>query len=274
MKDRKIRRRLLASVLLLAVAVAGAYGLRKILKPRLPLEGITVLLTGDSRSSDDYTFYRETLEKKSGCLAVTAGASGKTAAFNASDEYLSRITGRAHDYSIWLVGGNDDGSPGTVGTFDGSSTLAAQGEPVVSETDLSRDYEGTTFIQAIDHIMRRYIAERENMGALNRGKAPEMIFCTDLPQQRDNADSPWSRQENWERKRLAILECCAKNGITCLDLYELCGFNMAEEPMYTEPTDKVNDRGVHYMDGLHPNPRGIDVITDYEIRLMLEERGA
>ena len=39
MKDRKIRRRLLASVLLLAVAVAGAYGLRKILKPRLPLEG-------------------------------------------------------------------------------------------------------------------------------------------------------------------------------------------------------------------------------------------
>ena len=273
MKDSRIRRKILATALILAVAAAGAYGLRKALRPRLPLEGITVLLTGDSRSSDDYSFYRETLEKKSGCLAVTAGASGKTAAFNASDGYMSLVTGRAHDFSIWLVGGNDDGSPGTVGTFDAGSALAAQGEPVVEGTDPSRDYDGTTFIQAIDHIMRRYLAERENMKALNRGKAPEMIFCTDLPQQRDSADSPWSRQENWERKRLAILECCEKNGVTCLDLYELCGFNMAEEPMYTEPTDKVNDRGVHYMDGLHPNPKGIDVITEHEIRLMLEKRG-
>ena len=95
-----------------------------------------------------------------------------------------------------------------------------------------------------------------------------MIFCTDLPQQRDSKDSPWSRKENWERKREAILECCEKNGVQCLDLYELCGFDMDKEPMYTEPTNMVNNRGNYYMDGLHPNEKGIDRITDLEIEMM------
>ena len=87
-------------------------------------------------------------------------------------------------------------------------------------------------------------------------------------------ESPWSRQENWERKRLAILECCEKNGVECLDLYQLCGFDMTKEPMFTEPTDKVHDRGNYYMDGLHPNARGIDVITEFEIEKMLEDNSA
>ena len=267
MKDRKISL-WVVSIAALVLAAAAAF-LPWLLKPALPLEGVTVLLAGDSRSSDDYTFYRETLERKTGCLAVTAGGSGKTAAYNASDEYMSFILGQSHDYSIWLVGGNDDGSPGTVGTFDAGSGLAAQGEPVVEETDLSADYSGAVFIQAVDHMMRKYL-----QGCAGLEKAPEMIFCTDLPQQRESADSPWSRQENWERKRLAILECCEKNGVPCLDLYSLCGFNMAEEPMFVPPTDKVNDRGKYYMDGLHPNPRGIDVITEYEIRMILEKRKA
>ena len=231
-----------------------------------------MLLAGDSRSSDDYTFYRETLEKKSGCRAVTAGASGKTAAYNASDEYMSYILSLPHDFSIWLVGGNDDGSPGSVGTFDADSELAVRGEPVMGETDLSADYAGTTFIQAVDHIMRKYLQGSEALRKQNRGIMPKMVFCTDLPQQRENADSPWSRQENWERKRLAILECCEKNKVDCLDLYMLCGFDMTQEPMFVPPTDKVNDRGVYYMDGLHPNPRGIDVITTYEIEKMLEKQ--
>ena len=233
----------------------------------LPLYGKTVLLAGDSRSSDDYTFYREALERKSGCTAVTAGASGKTAAYNATDEYLSYILGQPHDFSVWLVGGNDDGSPGTVGTFDASSALAAQGEPVVGETDAAGEDEAMTFIQAVDRIMRTYLRESERMREQG-GKVPVMVFCTDLPQQRENADSPWSRRENWERKRLAVLECCEKNGVACLDLYTLCGFDMTKEPTYTPPTDMVHDRGVHFMDGLHPNPRGTDVIADHEIRFM------
>ena len=223
-----------------------------------------MLLAGDSRSSEDYTFYREILEKKSGCKALVMGASGKTAAYNASDLYMNAITGTTHDFSVWLVGGNDDGSPGTVGTFDSSSELAEQGEPVVGETDPARDYDGTTFIQAVDHIMRKY---REETGKAGK-PGPRMIFCTDLPQQRDSTDSAWSRRENWERKRLAILECCRKNGVLCLDLYELCGFNMADEPMFTAPTDTVNDRGVYYMDGLHPNRRGIDLITNFEVGMI------
>ena len=273
MKDGKVRRRLLAAAVLLIAAAAAAYAMRGQLKRLfLPLNGVTVLLTGDSRSSDDYTFYREVLETKSGCRAVTAGGSGKTAAYNASDEYLNYVLGQPHDYSIWLVGGNDDGSPGTVGTFDAGSELALQGEPVVEETDVSADYDGETFIQAVDHMMRKYRAESEAFREQNRGKTPVMIFCTDLPQQRDSADSSWSLQENWERKRTAILECCEKNGVECLDLYRLCGFDMSLEPMFTAPTDKVNDRGVYYMDGLHPNRRGIEVITDYEIRKIQELR--
>ena len=236
----------------------------------LPLYGKTVLLAGDSRSSDDYTFYRETLEQKAGCRAVTAGASGRTAAYNASDEYISAVLNRQHDFSVWLVGGNDDGSPGTVGTFDAASPLAGQGEPVISETDVSGDYDGTMFIQAIDHMMRKYLQQSERFQA---GRKPVMVFCTDLPQQRDSADSPWSKQENWERKRLAILECCEKNGIICLDLYSLCGFDMSKEPMYTPPTDTEHNRGVYYMDGLHPNRQGIDVITDHEIQLLSGLKG-
>ena len=113
------------------------------------------------------------------------------------------------------------------------------------------------------HMMRKY-------QSLFAGKetAPVMIFCTDLPQQRDDENSPWSQQANWERKRLAILECCEKNGVECLDLYTLCNFDMSQEPMFHAPTDTIHDNGVYYMDGLHPNPKGIDRITDFEIEVM------
>ena len=109
------------------------------------------------------------------------------------------------------------------GTVCISSALAAQEEPLMRETDAEGEYVGTTFIQAIDHIMRKYKLVSERSG---KGKTPVIFFCTDLPQQRESADSPWSRRENWERKRLAILECCVRNGVACLDLYSLCGFDM------------------------------------------------
>lgn len=236
-------------------------------RPASGLAGMKILLAGDSRSSADYSFYKTALEKKTGCIALVEGASGKTAAYNASDEYFTKIIENDHDFSIWLVGGNDDGRAGSVGTFSAASSLGKAGEPVVTETDLSKDYDGNTFIQAIDHIMRKYKAEYD--GRKNgKGRIPVMIFCTDLPQQRESKDSPWSRKENWERKRQAILECCEKNGVCCLDLYELCGFDMDREPIYTEPTDTENNRGEYYMDGLHPNEKGIDRITDLEIEMM------
>lgn len=230
--------------------------------------GQTVLLMGDSRSSTDYTFYQSTMAEKTGATVILKGASGRDVAFNASDAYFASFAEDPHDWSVWIVGGNDTGEAGTVGTFRADSVLGQQGEPVVSETDLSADYSGTCFIQAVDHMIRKYLAMKDRLAELNGGKEPTMIFCTDLPQQRENADTPWSRPENWERKRQAILECCEKNGIPCLDLFQLCDFDMSIEPYWVGPTDMVNNYGVYFMDGLHPNPKGIDRITDFILQEM------
>jgi len=228
-------------------------------------KGITVLLAGDSRSSDDYTWYGELLTEKAGCEVRVEGASGKNAGYNASDEYFERVLDTPHDFSIWLVGGNDAGETGAVGTFRPDTQLAKAGEPVVQETDITKNYNGYCFIQAIDHIMRKYKAAFYNFKALDNSRIPVMIFCTDLPQQRKDASAGWSSHENWERKRCAIIECCEKNGIICLDLYELCHFDMTYEPYYQEPTDRENDNGIYFMDGLHPNKYGYDIITSIEL---------
>ena len=260
-KQKKLLKAFAACAVLLGLMVCCAFS--GMAESASSLNGKRIFLAGDSRSSTDYTFYKEILEQKTGSIVLVEGASGCTAAYNASDEYFTRVAELEHDFSIWLVGGNDPGEAGTIGTFDPASSLAAQGEPVVSETDLSQDYSGTVFIQAVDHMMRKY-------QSLFAGKetAPVMIFCTDLPQQRDDGNSPWSQRANWERKRLAILECCEKNGVECLDLYTLCNFDMSQEPMFHAPTDTIHDNGVYYMDGLHPNPKGIDRITDFEIEMM------
>lgn len=228
-------------------------------------DNVVILLAGDSRSSDDYTFYKDTLEKKTGAEVLIEGASGMNAAYNASCEYLERVTGKEHTVSIWLVGGNDEGSEGTIGTFNQDSELAGMGENLVEEIDINTEYNGTSFIQAVDYSMRKY----KKMCKKNHYK-PVMIYCTDLPQQRESNESEWSKKENWERKRLAIIECCEKNDVECLDLYELCSFDMSREPMFFPPTDKETNNGIYYMDGLHPNPQGIDLITDFEIRKMKE----
>ena len=236
----------------------------------LQLEDKIILLAGDSRSSTDYTFYKSTLENKTGGTALIKGASGQTAAYNASNTYFAVVADNPHDFSVWLVGGNDSGASGTIGTFLSDSPLAELGEAVVTETDITQDYDGTKFIQAIDHIMRKYISLYYDFKTLNNGHKPKMIFCTDLPQKRDNASSAWSNPENWERKRLAIIECCEKNNVACLDLFKLCNFDMSFEPYWTSPTDKINDNGVYFMDGLHPNQYGIDIITSLEVQELLK----
>lgn len=233
-----------------------------------PLAGKIVFLAGDSRSSTDYTFYKELIEAKCGCTALVKGASGRNVAYNASDAYMNQLAANAHDFSLWIVGGNDTGAAGTIGTFSADSVNGKSGESVVSETDISVDYAGTCFVQAVDHMMRKYKAMLYNFKELGNRHFPKMIFCTDLPQQRSNATSAWSLKENWERKRNAIIECCEKNNVACLDLYKLCNFDMSFEPYWVSPTDKVNDNGLYFMDGLHPNRYGIDVITSLEIEEM------
>lgn len=233
-----------------------------------PLVNKIVFLAGDSRSSTDYDFYKTTLEAKCGCKALVQGASGRNVAYNASNEYFNRLINNPHDFSIWIVGGNDTGASGTIGTFSADSVNGKNGETVVEETDITVDYNGTKFIQAIDHMMRKYKALFYDFKKLDNFHIPKMIFCTDLPQQRSNATSAWSLKENWERKRNAIIECAEKNNVALLDLYKLCNFDMSFEPFWVSPTDKVNDNGLYFMDGLHPNKFGIDIITSLEVEEM------
>ena len=177
MRQNKLSLKYLALIAVPCLIVAGFLaGLLLKKEPISNLAGRTILLAGDSRSSADYPFYKEILEKKTGSIVLPEGASGQTAAYNASDEYLTRVTGNEHDFSIWLVGGNDDGSAGSVGTFSADSALGRIGEPVVYETDITQDYNGGTFIQAVDHTMRKY--KETYVGKVS---APIMIFCTDLP---------------------------------------------------------------------------------------------
>lgn len=188
MKKKALHMRRTGLLCLLICAIwlgvfSEAKALRTAEETERPLAGRIVFLAGDSRSSTDYTFYGELLEQKAGVTALVEGASGRIAAYNASNEYFERLKAQPHDFSIWLVGGNDDGSSGTVGTFDADSELARAGEPVVAPTDVSRDYNGECFIQAVDHIMRKYRSEFGDLEGPG-GDPPVMIFCTDLPQKR------------------------------------------------------------------------------------------
>ena len=261
MKNKRIRIILIA-IAVIALLAAGGLVFFRPAGPEGPLKGKVIFLAGDSRSSTDYTFYKEILERKTGAKVLVEGASGCLTAYNASNEYFERLK-QKHDFSIWLVGGNDEGSVGTIGTFSAESELGKTGEKVVTETDIEEEYNGDTFIQAVDYIMRKYKAECPG---------GRMIFCTDLPQQRDSKESEWSKEENWERKREAIIECCEKNQVQCLDLYGLCQFDMEEEPMFKAPTDTETNKGKFFMDGLHPNPNGIEKITDFEVEAMLKEK--
>src|SRR3546814_11191841 len=77
-----------------------------------------------------------------------------------SDVCSSDLTILAADAKliVALLGANDGGAAGTVGTFG-----AIPGEPVVSETDIDADYAGTKFIQAVSHIIRKLVADYDNV---------------------------------------------------------------------------------------------------------------
>lgn len=290
------------------------------------LTGKTVFLFGDSISSSDYTWYVEYLQKYTGATVLNQGASGRNAAYQASNEYFTRLANNPADVVVALVGGNDSGASGTIGTFSSNTALAQMGEYVVTETDIADDYNGTKYIQAVSHIIRKWratywnfrlaagltanILDTQNDNAVvypttgtateqqcidyaaTQGwtlgykqryvmmttetddtkraklmvvKQPKLYFCTTLPQKRYNDASPWSNPENWERKRLAIIECCQKYGINCIDLAKDFAIDWSKEPYwpgqgYTR-TSKTDNQGIYTMDGLHPNEFGYEWIA-------------
>ena len=105
---------------------------------KMKLKGSVIFLGGDSRSSDDYDFYGNKLREKTNANVLVQGASGWMTKHIASNAYFNRLqNNKNHDYAIFLVGGNDVGTNGTVGTFDVNSINGKNGEPVVEESDIS-----------------------------------------------------------------------------------------------------------------------------------------
>ena len=228
-----------------------------------------IMLYGDSISSEDYPWYKSAMEELTGAIVYNGGFSGYSTAELAANAALQRIWDYGADVCVVLPGGNDTGAAGTVGSFDGS----VPGEEIVTETSLSVDYNGTTFIQACSHIIRKFKAQYENIrirAALTGDETeaqkttkidavvpkPMLVFCTPLPQKRNNAADAFSIPANWQRKRDAVVECCFRYGVHCVDLCVKSGVDMSLEPYWVLPTNKVTNNGVLTMDGLHPNKWG------------------
>ena len=233
-----------------------------------------VILYGTSISSTDYPWYQEAMTDLTGAVVYNGGFSGYNAAQLASDTCLQRIFDYGARLIVAMIGGNDTGEVGTVGTFSG----AVAGEPLVQETDTAIDYNGTYFIQAVSQIMRKVVdyyyniraragltgteTEAQKEAMIDAVLKPVFIFCTPLPQQRNDASDPFSQPDNWQRKRDAVVECCNKYKVHCVDLFKEVPFDMSLEPYWTSPTDKTTDNGIYYMDGLHPNKWGFQVVSE------------
>jgi len=226
------------------------------------MSGKKIMLYGDSISSTDYPWYKQFMEELTGAEVYNAGFSGFNSQQLALDCQLQRIFDYDPDLIICLVGANDTGECGTVGTF------GATDEPLVQETDITQDYDGDTFIQAISHIQRKVEAYyynfkkragKANPSTINR---PYLVFCTTLCQNRAPVETnPFSQPVNWERKRDAIVESCLLFKVHCIDLFNMCSWDFSMEPSWTLPTDKVDDRGIYTMDGLHPNRYGAEYLS-------------
>ena len=248
------------------------------------LTGKTIFLAGDSRSSTDYPWTKTIMEEKTGATVLNQGWSGATIAQLASDQYYQRLENNPHDYCIVFVGGNDTGASGTIGTFASDTPNALLGESVVAETDINADYSGDTFVQALSHFIRKWKrdygnwrskanltgseTEEEKEIKLDAVKKPVLLLCTDIPQQRVQSGYPWDNPMNQLRKNNAIRECAEKYGVHLIDLFGMCNFDMSIEPFWTSPTDKVHNNGVYYMDGLHLNKYGQDLVTSIQIEAL------
>jgi hypothetical protein len=229
-----------------------------------------IMLYGDSRSSTDYTWYQSSMQALTGAQVYNGGFSGYTAQQLAMDAQLQRLFNYDPQLIIALIEGNNDGAAGSVGTFG-----AVNGEPTATETDITQDFNATTypyFIQAVSHMMRKIkahyynIRQRANLtgsetetekdakiAAVNN---PYIVFCNGWPQQRIDSSNSFSQPANWQRKRNAIVECANRYKIHCIDTMNLVGWDMSLEPYWPGVTDKATNYGIYTMDGLHENQFG------------------
>ena len=211
------------------------------------------------------------METLTGANVYNGGFSGYSTSQLAHNTQLQRIFDFEPKLIVALVGGNDTGESGTVGSFIGLNN-----EPIVSEIDINSDYNGTYFIQAVSHIIRKvkkhyYNRERANLtgteteeektAKIDAVLKPYFVFCTTLPQKRIDSTHPFSNSENWKRKRDAIIECCQKYNVHCIDLFSMLEWDMSLEPYWQSPTNMTVNNGIFTMDGLHPNKYGYEQIS-------------
>ena len=223
-------------------------------------EGKKIYLLGDSISSTDYVWYKEALERLTGAEVYNAGFSGHKTKSIAADDSFDRLIAYDADLTIALVAGNDTGARGTVGTFCANSPNGQDGEPVLSAlTDLGRTFydrasdtaQDEYLISAIAHIIRKWNAlfydfkaaagvtggvhneDAETYRKLDAVKRRRLVFCTTLPQKRNDDEDPFSRPDNWLRKQRAVLECCEKFHVPCIDLYTRCYWDWSQEPNFS-----------------------------------------
>lgn len=239
---------------------------------RLNLDGGKITLYGDSISSNTFPAYKTAMETLTGAEVFLTGFSGYNTSQLAKNAQLNTIFNYESNLIVSLLGANDSGIAGTVGTFGQIS-----GEPIVPETDINVDYNGTYFIQAVSHIVRRIkaqyynIRERANLTgteteAEKEAKIaavlkPYIVFCTTLPENRTNSSNNYSKPENWNRKRMAIIECCTKYNVPCIDLQKLLDWDMTLEPFYS--SGDTTNNGIYTLDGIHPNTFGYNQIASF-----------
>ena len=231
-----------------------------------------IKLYGDSISSKDYTWYKDSMESLTGAIVDNGGYSGANAASLCQSLALQTIYDYSPNIIICLIGANDIGYSGTVGSFGMTD------EPIVPDVSAETTYSGTYFIQAISYIMQHIKnnyynirtraaltgteTEAEKTAKIDALLKPLIVFATPIPQKRVSSTNPYSNVENQERKRMAIIECCIKHDIIGIDLYKKLDIDMSQEPYWTSPTDKTTNNGIYMMDGLHPNKYGYQKISE------------
>jgi hypothetical protein len=220
-----------------------------------------IYLHGDSISSNDFTPYGNGMAQLTGVNVWRAGFPGFNSLQLTQGFVFDRLFAVDPKVIIALVGANDSGIPGSVGTFGANPS-----EPMVAEPNIAVDFVGTTFIQAISYQMRKMkahyynIYQRANLNGSETGpeqeakmdavNKPYIAFCTGLPQHRVDNNNAFSLRENWMRKRNAIVECCNLYNVHCIDTMTLIDWDITLEPFTS------GKLGIYTLDGLHPNKYG------------------
>jgi lysophospholipase L1-like esterase len=239
---------------------------------KLPLTGASkIVLFATSIESQDYPWFAESMAQLTGASVQAMGIPGFVAS-QAANSLQDRVFDQNPNLIVLQLTANEPGEVGSVGTFG-----AFPGEPIVAESDITVAYAGNKLIQAIDYTIRKIKAqyydirtragvvqgdtEAQKTAKMDAVLKPYLVVLTGFPQKRIDANNIFTNQANQLRKRNAVLECCAKNNVHCIDTFKLLEWDMSMEPYWPGTTDKLTNYGIYTMDGLHLNKYGYQQLS-------------